>query len=572
MNLPSHGHGQGWADLNFLIPELVDSVRFRKGPYAADKGDFSIAGGVDMQLVGSLPQPIVTLTGGSYDYGRLLVADSRRLASGDFTAAVDLSNNDGPWARANDYQGAKALLRYVAGDAGRGFSLTAMAYDASWLSTDQVPRRAVAAGLIDRFGLLDPDDRGSSSRYSLSAEAHRATAAALTSVSGYLVYSDLDLVSNFTYYLDDPASGDGFTQYDQRLVAGFDANRSWVGSWGEGRMESAVGLQLRADDVDNGLFRTGDPARAARVREDSIFQLTGGPYAETLVHWSDKVRTRLGLRGDLYYADVRSDLDVNSGSADAVLLSPKLSVALGPWNRTDVYVNVGYGYHSNDARGATIRVDPATGEAARRVPPLVRGRGADIGVRTTRVPGLQSTLSLFVLELDSELIFLGDAGSTEAGRPSRRMGIEWSNFYRLGDWVSIDLDATLADAEFTDRDPAGRRIPGALEKTVAAGVSVGEGKRVFGSLRWRYFGDAPLIEDGSVRSGSSSLLNGRIGYSFARGLTLELDAFNLLDREDNEIEYYYVSRLQGEPEGGVPDIHFHPFEPHSARLVVKWRR
>ncbi len=246
-------------------------------------------------------------------------------------------------------------------------------------------------------------------------------------------------------------------------------------------------------------------------------------------------------------------------------------MALGPWKQTEIYLNAGYGFHSNDARGATIRIDPVTGEPADRVQPLVRAKGADLGFRRTVLPGLQTTVSLFHLELESELVFVGDGGSTEASRPSRRRGIEWTNFYQMNDWITMDLDATLADSEFTDDDPAGSKIPGAIGRTVAAGISVGEGRKLFGGLRWRYFGDAPLIEDGSVRSSSSSLVNGRLGYTFANGLSLELEGFNLLDHRASDIQYFYASRLPGEPEEGIEDIHFHPMEKRSFRLVATWR-
>ncbi|HEX9730839.1 MAG TPA: TonB-dependent receptor [Thermoanaerobaculia bacterium] len=584
VNMPTHGHGQGYADLSFLIPELVERVRYRKGPYYADAGDFSAAGSIDMAIVRELPERLLAFTGGSYGYGRALWADSFEVdGGGDVVAAVEGFHEDGPWTRDQDYQGWKGLARYSAGDAQRGHSLTFMGYAADWLSTDQIPRRAVDSGLIDRFDLIDPGPRGDTARLSLSAERHRGSDDALTELSGYLLYYDFGLVSNFTYFLDNPEDGDQFEQADRRWVGGLDLRRSWLAAWGDRRVETSAGAGLRYDDVSNGLFRTRDLERTATVRRDDVRQIGGGVWADALVHWNDKVRTRFGLRGDVFSADVASDLAANSGSEDDALLSPKLSLILGPWNSTEVYLNAGYGHHSNDARGAVIAVDPTSGEAATPVDPLVRARGVDVGLRTTLLPGLHTTLTVFALELDSELVFVGDGGATEASRPSRRVGVEWTNFYQATPHVALDLDVTLTDATFTDTAdlpprspqgdaPEGDEIPGAIGTTIAAGLSFDDVGAFFGALRWRYFGDVPLIEDGSLEWESASLVNARVGYRFASGLELVLDVFNLFDSDDSDIQYFYASRLPGEPIEGVEDVHFHPMESRSARLSIAWRR
>src|SRR5262245_10828766 len=570
VNMPSHGHGQGYADLTFLIPELVDTVQYRKGPYFAEEGDFSAAGAVRIEYIRSLPDLRADVTGGSFGYQRALVAGSARAGGGDLLAAGEFAHDDGPWERPDDFRRANGLVRFSRGDAARGFSVTAQGTEAIWDSTDQVPQRAVEEGLLDRFGAVDPSDGGSSARYALSGELHRGSTKGLSSLDGYLLDSRLELFSNFTYLLDDPINGDQFEQEDRRRVAGLSAARTWFGSWSGRRVESSVGLQLRGDWIHNGLFSTRERHRLSTTREDRIVQMTGGPYAQTLIHWNDKVRSQIGLRADLYRADVDSDLDLNSGQESDAIVSPKLALAFGPWRSTETYVNFGMGFHSNDARGATIQVDPKTGLPARAVTPLVRATGAEVGVRTSALRGLRSSVSAFALDLDSELIFVGDAGSTEAGRPSRRVGLEWANFYQRVPWLAVDVDLAATRARFTDDDPAGDRIPGAIERVASAGVSV-EGLRGFsGSLRLRYFGPRPLVEDDSVRSGATQLLNARVGYQLPRGVRLDLDLFNLLDSEASDIDDFYASRLPGEPAGGVEDIHFHPVEPRSIRLLVSW--
>jgi outer membrane receptor protein involved in Fe transport len=573
VNMPTHGHGQGYADLNFLIPEIVDTVGYRKGPYHAEVGDFSTAGFVSMEIARSLPKAMASITGGNDDYGRLLYADSFTVGDGDdLLVAVEGFHEDGPWRRGDDYEGAKGALRYARGDASRGWSLTAMGYDADWLATDQLPRRAVEEGLIDRFGLIDPGPRGETTRASLAVEAHRGSEHSLQSLRAFLISYDFTLFSDFTIMLDFPDEGDLFEQRDERWVGGVEWSRSWARRWNNRQVENRVGVQVRADEIDNGLFRNRqDLERFLTVREDDVELIGGAPWIESDVRWNDWFRTMAGVRLDFWSASVDSDNPENSGSASDELLSPKLSFVFGPWSDTELYVNLGYGFHSNDARGATIRVDPVTGEPVDHVDPLVRTEGIDVGVRSTAIEGLNTSLTLFQLELDSELVFVGDAGATEAGRPSRRRGVELAAHYTANDWLGFEVDATYTDAEFTDHDPVGELIPGSIEDTLAAAINLGDPDHFSGSLRWRYFADIPLIEDGSARWGSASSLNGRVAYRFDNGLEVMADVFNILDTEDSDIEYFYASRLPGESEEGVEDVHFHPMIPRSARVTLGWR-
>lgn len=215
--------------------------------------------------------------------------------------------------------------------------------------------------------------------------------------------------------------------------------------------------------------------------------------------------------------------------------------------------------------GTTINFDPKTNEAATKVPPLVRSRGAEVGVRSEIVPGLQSALSIYRLDFDSELVFLGDAGTTEAGRPSRRIGFEFSNYWRATRWLTVDADVAYAQARFKGSDSAGDRIPGAVEGVASLALAVDRLGPYFGALQLRYFGPRPLIEDNSVRSRSTATLNGRIGYRLDRRTRIELVGFNLTNRRDSAIDYFYESRLRNESVA-VSDVHFHPIERRSFRV------
>jgi outer membrane receptor protein involved in Fe transport len=302
-----------------------------------------------------------------------------------------------------------------------------------------------------------------------------------------------------------------------------------------------------------------------------VRQTSAGLYFENTVQWSNWLRSIAGVRGDAYRFDVNSNNPANSGNTAASIGSPKLALIFGPWTKTEFFVNAGTGFHSNDARGTTITIDPKTGAPADRVTPLVRSRGAELGARTEIVPGLQSSFALWRLALASELVFAGDAGSTEASRPSQRHGIEWNNHYIANSWLLFDLDLSASSARFTDSDPASNHVPGAVDKVASFGATVTDLGPWFGTLQWRYFGPRPLIEDNSKRSQATSVANLRLGYAFAKNVKFSLDVFNLFDRAASDIDYFYTSRLRGEPAAGVDDIHFHPAEPRRIRLTATLR-
>jgi TonB-dependent receptor-like protein/carboxypeptidase family protein len=569
VNEPTGAHAHGYADIGFLIPELVSGVQYKKGPYYADEGDFSAAGAATINYVNRLERPTVSLSVGGDGWSRVLAAASPSLGGGHFLTALELNHNDGPWVRADDYNKVNGVLRYSRGNTQNGFSITGMGYWADWQSSDQIPDRAVTSGEISRFGLIDPSDYGKSNRQSLVFELQRSSGSSSLRTNAFVLRNSLNLFSNFTYFLDDPVNGDQFEQAERRIAAGGRATYRRLGHLFERHTESAVGVQLRHDWLDPiGLYHTTSRQRLRTTREDEVGMSMLAGYAQTEIEWTRWLRTTLGLRADRYQFDVTSDNPANSGNGADTLVSPKLTAVFGPWRGTELYANAGGGFHSNDARGATIRVNPASGEPVDPVTPLVRARGAEFGVRTVQIRGLQSTVALWYLGLDSELLFVGDAGTTEAGRPSRRVGIEWTNYARLNPWLTVDADLSLTRARFTDDDPAGDQIPGALDRVISAGVTVEPQVRFFGSLRVRHFGPRPLIEDGSVQSRNTTLWNGEVGYRISRGVRVVLEAYNLFDADASDIDYFYTSRLPGEPLDGVDDIHTHPVIPRTARVAL----
>ena len=572
VNMPTHGHGQGYADINFMIPELIQSVNVRKGPYFADVGDFGSAGSLTIDYINRLPKNILETTNGTFGYHRGLAAGSTAVGAGTLLAAVEGVKYNGPWDVADNVRKLNGVLRYSQGTATDGFALSAMAYSNGWNSTDQVAQRAIDQGMIGRFGSLDPTDGGVSSRFSLSSSWAQSSEYGQSKINAYAINSSLRLYNNFTYFLDDPINGDQFSQMDRRTVYGLNASHAFDVRVGGIETQTRFGLQTRGDDIRVGLFKTLQRETLSTVREDSVREGNVGLWADTTARWTDWLRTTVGIREDYFAGRVLSDTPENSGNAQASMTSPKAGIVLGPWYRTEFYGNAGYGLHSNDIRGATITVDPIDKVTPQdRVPLLVRSKGAELGIRTKAIEGFTSSLAVFVLDFDSELLFVGDAGTTEASRPSRRVGAEWTNQYQILPWMRLDLDVAYTRARFTDFDPAGNFITGAPAWVAAGGVTFGGESGWFGAFRGRYFGPRPLIEDDTVRSQASLIFNARAGYKFDNGLRLQLDVLNLFNAKTNQIEYYYMSRLPGEPIGGVADRHVHPAEPLAVRLTLAGR-
>ena len=569
MNESSGAHAHGYSDMNLLIPELVSGVQYTKGPYFAEHGDFSAAGSADVSYVNVLDRPRLSLSGGGQGWGRVFGAASPRVGRGHVLTALELSTNDGPWERPDDMRKVNAVVRYSQGDLQNGFSVTGMGYSADWNATDQIPLRAVESGRLARFGAVDDTDAGRTSRTSLAFDGLRSGGTGSTRVTAYALQGELNLFQNFTYFLENPVDGDQVEQEGRRRVAGARLAHRRLGRALDRPTESAVGASVRHDAVGAvGLYNTVARRRARTIRRDAVAQTTVGLFGQTEIAWTRVLRTTLGVRGDFYRYAVDALRDVNSGSGTSGLVSPKATAVLGPWRGTELYLNYGRGFHSNDPRAATTVVDPLSGEPVESEDPLVPARGAEVGLRTVALPGLQSTVALWYLAFDSELIFVGDAGIAEASRPSRRLGVEWTNYLRLASWLTGELDVSLSRARFSDFDPAGDFIPGALDRVVAGALTVTPARRVFGSVRLRHFGPRPLVEDASVRSAATTILNGEIGVRLNDRFDVVLEAFNLLDSDVSDIDYFYTSRLPGEPAGGVDDVHFHPSIPRTARVLL----
>ncbi|WFU83032.1 TonB-dependent receptor [Bradyrhizobium sp. CIAT3101] len=605
VNMRTHAHGQGYADLNWLIPETIGAMDVRKGPYFADEGDFASVGSIHIGLIDRTEKGLAQVTVGSFGYRRLLGMDSAKVGDGSLLVAGELGTYNGPWVNPDDVKKLNGLVRYSQGTATDGVSVTGMAYANKWNSTDQVPQRAITSGFLDRFGAEDPSDGGNTNRFALSGRVAQSDDAGSWKANAYVVKSQLDLFNNFTYFLSDPVFGDQFHQHDDRLMAGANISRTLNGSFAGLPMQTTFGLQSRYDSIDLALSNTFQRSFLSSVRSDKVGEGSVGIYAENTVRWTDWLRTTVGWRGDYYNADVTSLFNSsNSGHVDASLGSPKFRMVLGPFNQTEFFLGAGYGMHSNDARGATTTEDPS--DPTTRLSPsplLVRTRGAEVGVRTRIIPGLDSSFSVFILDQDSEILFSGDAGDTEATRASRRYGFEWTNHYRPRSWIDIDADLAMTHARFRgyDFDQAdvyaslagdpeaqignapGNYIPNAPPMVASAGITLGEKTGWFGGVRWRYLAASPLTEDNAFRSSATGIFNGRVGYRADNGWRIQLDVLNLFNTQANQITYAYGSLLKTDTlynlctgsvapaavcQNGVMDYVLHPVEPLTFRVTV----
>ncbi|MBV8579485.1 MAG: TonB-dependent receptor [Candidatus Eremiobacteraeota bacterium] len=653
VNLPTHAHGQGYSDVNWLIPELVSFVRFQKGPYYANHGDFSTAGSYELFYRDALA-PAASLGVGAYGYDRLLLADAPRLGNDRLLYALELAHDNGSLDKPDEYRKVNAVLRWSRQRADTHLALTASAYHGTFDASDQIPQRLINAGVLDRGGAVDPSDGGDTDRYALSGELTHDDAHGTTRLSAYGFAYRLDLFSNFTYGLDDAtdffnvtgnpvtcnrvyspcaaalagytgprttaytpycpanalpaggatvpgsvavdprtqfafACGDQREQLDARFVSGADASRTFVGR----RATTTVGLGLRNDNIATvGLFLTHDRLRYGNgaLSDAKVLERDASAYASTELAAGSKLRLTGGLRGDLYAFDVRALDPADSGRAAQGIVSPKFLAAYALDSHGEVYLDAGTSFHSNDARGITQTHDPQThaafdssGAPVAHVDPLVRAHGYELGYRYTDRK-LVATLALWRLDLASELVFDGDHGTTSAGGPTRRKGIELTTFFTPGRGLTLDADVATSTAHFLTDDGTGIAVPESLNVVSAAGIAL-DRPSYAASLRLRYFGPRALDRAGSAVSAPSSLLNAQFTAKLARARRLTLDVFNLTNARSDDVAYFYGSWTQQDARNrvyrddpavnpalggsGVADDHLHPSQKRTVRLTLR---
>ena len=562
LNFRTHGHGQGYLDVNGLIPETVARVDYRKGPYRADTGDFSFVGSSQITTHDRL-QPFASAEVGSYDYYRFVAGGSAQVGEGDLLVAGQAKFNNGPWELAEDFEGYSAFVKFTQPLGAGDLSLSYRLFHASWAPTEQIPERAPGTVFCeDRFCAIDETLRGDTERHVLTAnylsDDWRITA--------YAQRYDWELLNNFTYFLDDPVNGDQLRQYDNRWTFGGRIERTEQLSE---RFSLRLGAEGRYDDIGEvGLDETIDGVTEFTVGAFAVQEASLGLYAEAIWRPVDRLMVIAGLRGDWYDFEAEARRGALSWTNDATdeTFAPKIGLNYEVADGLALYANYGEGFHSNDARGVTNPVDP--------VPGLVDGHFEEVGLRFER-GGLIFTGVYWWSSIDSELIYVGDAGTVEPNDGSERNGYELTAFYKPNNWLAIDAVWTGTTSRYVDV-PAGQDyIPGALENSGELGVSAAF-PEWNAAARVRYLGPAAQIEDNSVRSDSTTLVNLRAawtpqGIEFLRGWEVHAELLNAFDSKDNDITYFYATRLPGEPAEGIESIVSRIVEPRQVRVGVTRR-
>lgn len=551
INMVSHAHGQGYADTNFIIPELIERIEVFKGPYFAELGDFATAGAINLVTKSALPQAMVSVQGGMYNTLRTTVAAGPSFGKIRTLIMAEGSYADGPFDNPERYKKYNLFAKLTYDLSARSsVSLAVSSYGGDWFASGQIPAREVDAGRLGFFGFLDPTEGGSSARqnvylaYQLRDDKNELHALA------YLSRYQLRLYSNFTLFARDPVHGDGIEQQDERYLAGLRASyrRRLRFRWLS--FDTSVGISARFDDIENGLYQQQNRERLATTAEHQIRETSLALFAKEEISFAQWARLIVGLRADYFLFDVldrAEDLsslgNAQGGVRGAMQISPKATLVVSPHKSTDLFVNFGRGFHSNDARGVVRAQDPVT--------PLAAALGYELGVRTRLFDRLDLAASFWGLSLDSELVWVGDEGVTEESTATRRLGFELEGRLKILSWLFADLDLTVNDARFTHNAGNANAVALAPRLTIAAGLSVATPFGLRGSLRFTGIGSRPATEDEFLTAQGAYLLDGFVGYRW-RFVELGLSIENLTNSRYRSAQFATTSRLQSDPVTSAP--------------------
>ncbi|WP_224369188.1 TonB-dependent receptor [Hyalangium versicolor] len=586
VNMVSHAHGQGYADLNWIIPELIEKVEVAKGPYFAQFGDFATAGAINLVTRRNFEKSQVTFGGGSFDTWRGLFIAAPEVEGWSPIIAGQVYGTNGPFENPERLERFSLFSQVTRAVSDRAtVSVTLTSYGSGWNASGQIPLREVEAGRLDRFGTIDPTEGGNSQRHSLYGTFRvRTDGDGEVSVLAYAVQYRLNLFSNFTFFSRDPENGDMIEQHDARTLGGLQASYRFRRQWRGMGFETTLGTQLRTDSIDNSLFYDRERERLSTVVDASVREGSLGLYAQEDITFTPWLRAVLGVRGDLFGFDVDDHLEdlstqetKTSGVRQASRVSPKASLVFSAIPSTELYLNAGGGFHSNDARGVVREPDGVT--------PLTRARGYELGARTRLFDALDLAGSVFLLDLDSELVWVGDEGTTEARGPTRRRGLEAEARWRILPWLFADADLTVSRATYVENAGNANAVALAPTLIIGGGVSARHPSGIYGRVGVIHLGDRPATEDRFLTAEGFTRVDATVGYR-ATWFEATLGLQNVLNTEWREAQFANVSRLPSEtgpescPAGtrsagddsfeGCEDLHFTPGAPLNAQASLSF--
>jgi outer membrane receptor protein involved in Fe transport len=572
VNEPTHAHGQGYTDLNFLIPELATNVSYTKGPYYADEGDFASVGSVHINYLDRLA-PQVSYTEGTLGYERFFGGGSVSLGEGNLLGALEWQHYNGPWVNPDELHKINAVLKYSVGDNIDGYSLTAMYYHGLWNATTDQPERAIEEGLISRYGSLNPSDGGMGQRSSLTAQLFKPVSNGELHASGYVFGNHLTLWNDFSHVLVDPGRGDQEEQHETRTTIGANLDYKRAAPIFGLQNVVTVGIVIRNDFNDVSRFPTEDriviPAAEDPLNfseADTVRLSSFSAYVESATHWTNWFRSVLGFRYDTQYG---SDKGTNAGSASDHLLAPKGSLIFRPVEMTELYLSAGRGFHSDDLRGVTAAQNVREVGA----PLIARQSGEEIGLRQQITQSFTMTLAIYKLSAQSETTYDPDAGIDAAGPGSRRRGYEVNLTYQALQWLEFYGSYSGNRARYVTpyndgTGHVGEFLPTAPFATGSFNVYVNNLGPWSGSLGYRYLSSYPLSSDDSVHGHGYGIWSGDARYAIGQGWSVGLGIYNLLNKKADAAEFWYIDRVRGEPAAGVADVHIHPLEGISGRFTI----
>jgi outer membrane receptor protein involved in Fe transport len=557
VNLRSHAHGQGYADLHFLIPETVKAVEVVKGPYFPEYGDFETAGAILFLTRDYVEENTLEVGGGSFNTQRYVALISPTRDALKTLIAFEGYRSDGPFEHPNGYLRFNLFAKASANIAeDMKLAVWASLYRAEWHGSGQIPERAIRSGLIDRFGAIDPNEGGVTQRTNLNIDySWRVTDTQLFAVHVYGSYYALSLFNDFTLFLNDPEHGDMINQRDRRFVAGADTQYAIRSTPFGIPVTSTAGFQYRIDIPHVVLANAVQRHQVGRVQDVSIVEQSYSPYVKFDLTPIEKVRLVTGARGDIFRFQGTEHVDTTEPfeTRDVTKARPnvKANLILGPWVATELFANFGTGFHSNDARA--VLINPS-------LDALPTAKGYEFGFRTRALPRTDIFATYWFLDLSSELVFVGDDGTTEARGRTHREGVEFGVKVQPLDWLSFTGDFTYTTkAEFVD---TGTPIPLAPIWTARADITVRLPWGLSSSFEMRYLGDRPADEERQFTARGYTLFNWTGRYRY-RNLEAFLSIENLTNVQWREAQFAFTSRLPGEPAQGVNDLHFTPGAPRS---------